>query len=141
MQIVITDGYTLNPGYQRWEVFDHLGEVVYYDRTAISETVERCRNATVVITNKTPITIELINAAPILKLIAVTVSGYNIIDIATVKKKACLFVTFLIMVRILLLNMPLLCYSKLPIMLAPKRHPCKPAIGSALLACAIPNTR
>jgi len=91
MQIVITDGYTLNPGYQRWEVFDHLGEVVYYDRTAISETVEKCRNATVVITNKTPITIELINAAPILKLIAVTVSGYNIIDIATVKKRhACL---------------------------------------------------
>jgi len=87
MQIVITDGYTLNPGDQSWEAFDHLGEVVYYDRTPISETIERCRNATVIITNKTPITTELINAASNLKLIAVTATGYNIIDIATAKKR------------------------------------------------------
>jgi len=87
MQIVITDGYTLNPGDQSWEAFDHLGEVVYYDRTPISETIERCRNATVIITNKTPITTEVINAANNLKLIAVTATGFNIIDIATAKKR------------------------------------------------------
>jgi len=88
MQIVITDGYTLNPGDQSWEAFDHLGEVVYYDRTAGNETVERCRNATVIITNKTPITAEVISTATSLKLIAVTATGYNIIDIAAAKKRS-----------------------------------------------------
>ncbi len=87
MQIVITDGYTLNPGDQSWEAFGHLGEVVYYDRTATNETVERCRNATVIITNKTPINTEVIEAAQKLKLIAVTATGYNIVDIATAKKR------------------------------------------------------
>lgn len=87
MQIVITDGYTLNPGDQSWQAFDHLGEVVYYDRTPVSETVERCRNATVIVTNKTPILAEVIDAATNLKLIAVTATGYNIIDIVAAKKR------------------------------------------------------
>jgi glycerate dehydrogenase len=87
MQIVVTDGYTLNPGDQSWKAFDRLGEVVYYDRTSIKETVERCRNATVIITNKTPVTAEVINAAANLKLIAVTATGYNVIDIAAAKKR------------------------------------------------------
>lgn len=88
MQIVITDGYTLNPGDLSWEAFDHLGKVVYYDRTSASETVERCRNATVIITNKTLLTAEVINAATNLKLIAVTATGYNNIDIEVAKKRA-----------------------------------------------------
>ncbi len=87
MQIVITDGHTLNPGDLSWEAFNHLGEVVYYDRTASNETRERCKNASVIITNKTPITAEVIHAATGLKLIAVTATGYNIIDIAAAGKR------------------------------------------------------
>ena len=87
MQIVITDGHTLNPGDLSWKAFDHLGEVVYYNRTASNETLERCRNSAVIITNKTPITAEVINAANDLKLIAVTATGYNIIDIIAAKKR------------------------------------------------------
>jgi glycerate dehydrogenase len=87
MQIVITDGYTLNPGDQSWKAFDHLGEVIYYDRTAANEIISRCSNASVIITNKTPITADVINAVKDLQLIAVTATGYNIIDIAAAKKR------------------------------------------------------
>lgn len=87
MQIVITDGYTLNPGDLSWDPFYKIGEVAYYDRSSSAETIERCRNATVIITNKTPITREVIDAAPQLKLIAVSATGYNIIDIVAAKEK------------------------------------------------------
>ena len=87
MQIVITDGYTLNPGDLSWEAFEKLGELKYYDRTPATEVTDRCREATVIITNKTPITADTINAATNLKLIAVTATGYNIVDINAAKDK------------------------------------------------------
>ena len=87
MQIVITDGYTLNPGDLSWEAFEKLGELKYYDRTPANEVTERCREATVIITNKTPITADTINAAANLKLITVTATGYNIVDINAAKDK------------------------------------------------------
>ena len=87
MKIVITDGYTLNPGDLNWKGFDQLGEVVYFDRTSPHETVGRCRESSVIITNKTPITEETITSATQLKIIAVTATGYNVVDIAAAKKK------------------------------------------------------
>lgn len=87
MRIVITDGYTLNPGDLSWQAFDELGEVIYYDRTPVKDVLERCRNATVIITNKTPVSSAVIDAAPGLKLIAVTATGYNVIDIDAATKR------------------------------------------------------
>jgi glycerate dehydrogenase len=87
MQIVITDGYTLNPGDLSWDDFKNIGEVKYYDRIAAEDVTQRCREAAIIITNKTPITAETINAASKLKLIAVTATGYNIVDIAAAKRK------------------------------------------------------
>ena len=87
MRIIITDGYTLNPGDLSWKAFDELGDVVYYDRTDPVDVAERCRNANVIITNKTPLTAEVIDASKDLKLIAVTATGYNIIDTLAAKQK------------------------------------------------------
>ena len=87
MQIVITDGYTLNPGDLSWKPLDDFGEVIYYDRTASDEAMERCRNANIIITNKTPVTKEIIAAADKLQLIAVTATGYNVVDTAAAKAK------------------------------------------------------
>src|SRR5687767_2290461 len=87
MQIVITDGYTLNPGDLSWDDFRNIAEVKYYDRIAADEVTERCREATVIVTNKTPVSAETIQLASNLKLIAVTATGYNIIDIVAAKQK------------------------------------------------------
>jgi glycerate dehydrogenase len=86
MQIVITDGFTLNPGDLSWDIFHSLGEVKYYDRSSPEQVIDRCREAVVIITNKTPITQQVIEATKSLKIIAVTATGYNIIDIAAAKK-------------------------------------------------------
>ena len=87
MQIVITDGYTLNPGDLSWKPFEALGELVLYDRTPEHLVGERCRNAAVIITNKTPISSSVIEAATSLKMIAVSATGYNIVDVNTAGKK------------------------------------------------------
>jgi len=87
MKIVITDGYTLNPGDLNWKAFDQLGEVIYFDRSSPLETPGRCREASVIITNKTPITEETITSVTQLKVIAVTATGFNVVDIVAAKKK------------------------------------------------------
>ena len=85
MKIVVTDGYTLNPGDLSWDSFSAFGELVYYDRTPVQEVASRCADATVIVTNKTPIDAATIAAAKNLKLIAVTATGYNIVDVAAAR--------------------------------------------------------
>ncbi|MBS1564623.1 MAG: D-2-hydroxyacid dehydrogenase [Bacteroidetes bacterium] len=80
MKIVVTDGYTLNPGDLSWETIQALGDLKVYDRTAPAEIVERCVGAAIVLTNKVPFSKETLEALPDLKFIGVTATGYNIID-------------------------------------------------------------
>jgi glycerate dehydrogenase len=87
MKIVVTDGYTLNPGDLSWALLETLGEVRYHDRTTPDEVISRCREANVIVTNKTPVTEEVMAAAPKLRLIAVTATGYNIIDVEATKRR------------------------------------------------------
>lgn len=87
MKIVVTDGYTLNPGDLSWEEVKQFGDVTIYDRTAAHEVVERCQEAQIVITNKTPFPKEIIQQLPSLKIICVTATGYNIIDVTAAREK------------------------------------------------------
>ena len=52
-EIVVLDGYTLNPGDLSWQGFERLGNLTVYDRTDASEVVKRIGKASIVITNKT----------------------------------------------------------------------------------------
>lgn len=87
VKIIITDGYTLNPGDLDWTPFHALGEIVYYDRTPVHLVTERCKEATIIITNKTPVTAETIRQATNLQLVAVTATGHNVIDSIAAKEK------------------------------------------------------
>ncbi|MDR2741674.1 MAG: D-2-hydroxyacid dehydrogenase [Treponema sp.] len=90
MKIVILDGYTENPGDLSWESLERLGELKVYDRTSLTdpgESISRIGNAEAVITNKTPIPAEVINACPSIKYIGVLATGYNIVDVAAAKER------------------------------------------------------
>jgi glycerate dehydrogenase len=78
--IVVTDGHTLNPGDLSWKSFDPLGTVQVYDHTPAELILQRCKSASVILTNKTPVSKAVIDAAEKLKVIAVTATGYNIVD-------------------------------------------------------------
>ncbi|KQX52029.1 MULTISPECIES: D-2-hydroxyacid dehydrogenase [unclassified Paenibacillus] len=87
MQIVVLDGYTLNPGDLNWSGLDSLGELVVYDRTAESQIIERAADAEIVLTNKTPLSAQMIQQLPKLRYIGVLATGYNIVDIHAAKEK------------------------------------------------------
>ena len=84
--IVITDGYTLNPGDLSWKEFESLGKVSLFDRTSEGEISKRCEGATIIVTNKTPIHAGLIASLPQLKAIAVTATGFNVVDTEVARK-------------------------------------------------------
>lgn len=87
MKIVVLDGYTLNPGDLSWDRLFELGEVVLHDRTPHDKILERSAGADVLLTNKTLLTEKTINSLPDLKYIGVLATGYNVVDIAAVKKR------------------------------------------------------
>ncbi len=87
MKIIITDGYTLNTGDLSWAAFEKEATVEYYDRILPVETIAKTFGADIIITNKTIIDADVINAASHLKMIAVTATGYNNIDTAAAKKR------------------------------------------------------
>ncbi len=87
MKIVMLDAYTTNPGDLSWDSFNSYGEVTVYDRTPNEKIIERCKDAQIVITNKTPLTKEIIDNLQNLKFVALMSTGYNIVDYAYLKKK------------------------------------------------------
>ena len=87
MKIVVLDGYGLNPGDLSWKGMEALGELTVYDRTSPSELMERSEGAEALITNKTLITAEDMEALPELKYIGVLATGYNVVDIEAAKAR------------------------------------------------------
>ena len=90
MKIVVLDGYTVNPGDLNEDALHQLGDVTIYDRTDRNdsgEIIRRIGDAEVVVTNKTPITQEIIDACPTMRFIAVQATGYNVVDIDYAREK------------------------------------------------------
>ncbi|MUN73071.1 D-2-hydroxyacid dehydrogenase [Enterococcus casseliflavus] len=90
MKIVVLDGYALNPGDLSWQGFEELGEVTMYDRTSYTdkqEIIERIGDAEAILTNKTPITADVLKACPQLTYIGVLATGYNVVDLAAAKEQ------------------------------------------------------
>jgi glycerate dehydrogenase len=78
--IVVLDGYTLNPGDNPWDEIAKLGHLTIYDRTHPSDILGRAGDASIVLTNKTPLTAESIGALASLEYIGVLATGYNVVD-------------------------------------------------------------
>ncbi len=88
MKIVVLDGYTLNPGDISWDGCKKLGNFACYDRTAAADIVSRIGDAEAILTNKTPITRETLDACPNLRYVGVLATGYNVVDIEAAKNKS-----------------------------------------------------
>ena len=85
-QIVVLDGYTLNPGDLSWKSLEDIGEVRIYDRTEAKDIPERIGNSDIVLTNKTVLTEETLKACPTVRYIGCMATGYNVIDVAAANK-------------------------------------------------------
>ncbi len=90
MKIVVLDGYTENPGDLSWSELGKLGELTVYDRTPVqdeTEIIRRIGDAEIVYTNKTPISRQVIDACPGMKMISLLATGYNVVDYQYAREK------------------------------------------------------
>ncbi len=87
MKIVVLDGYALNPGDLDWDPIEKFGELTVYERTPVDLIVERCKEANIILTNKTPLKKEAFDKLQNVKLVGVLATGYNIVDIQAAKER------------------------------------------------------
>ena len=85
MKLVILDRRSLGNDVDV-SIFDKFGEVISYDLTKENETLERVKDADIVITNKVLITKEHMDNSK-MKLICITATGTNNVDLAYAKEK------------------------------------------------------
>ena len=81
MRIVVLDGYTLNPGDLSWGDLESLGDFEIFDRTPAELTLDRAKDAEILLTNKTVLDAEILGRLPRLQYIGVLATGYNVVDI------------------------------------------------------------
>lgn len=88
LKIVVLDGHTLNPGDLKWDRLKAIGNVSIYKRTLNrSDMINRCKEADIVLTNKTIIDEHSIDNLPKLKYIGVLATGYNVVDVSAAFKR------------------------------------------------------
>ncbi len=87
MQLVVLDGYTLNPGDLDWSPLAGLGDLQVFDRTRREEIIPRAADAEIVLTNKTVLDAPIIAALPRLRYLGVLATGYNVVDLEAARAR------------------------------------------------------
>ena len=86
MKTVILDGYTADPSSLSWKPLEEIGTLTVYERTKPEETIERAKEAEIVLTNKVLIKRQEIEKLPKLKYIGVLATGYNVVDLEAARE-------------------------------------------------------
>lgn len=86
MNIVVLDGYTLNPGDLDWNELETFGNLQVYERTSSDQVLERARDAQAVFSNKTVLSADTLENLPNLRFIGVLATGYDVIDIEAARR-------------------------------------------------------
>ena len=87
MNIVVLDGYTINPGDNPWTPVEALGTCTIYDRTPADLVVERSRGAEIILTSKVKLTAAVLEQLPQLRYISMLATGYNNVDVAAAARQ------------------------------------------------------
>ena len=85
--IVILDGYTINPGDNPWDSLELLGNCTIYDRTPAELKLEHARNAEIVLLSKVKLDEAALDALPKLKYISMLATGYNNVDVVAAARR------------------------------------------------------
>jgi glycerate dehydrogenase len=87
MTLTFLDSSTFTRGDIDFAPLEAFGELTLHDITPPAETIPRCKDAEVVITNKVVLDAATIGALPDLKLILVAATGVNVVDLAAAKRR------------------------------------------------------
>ena len=85
--IVVLDGYTVNPGDNPWSPLAELGTLSVYDRSADDQVVSRASDADVVLVNKAQLGREAFERLPKLRGVSVLATGVNTVDLQAASER------------------------------------------------------
>jgi glycerate dehydrogenase len=85
MNIVFLDSFTSGPEELDLSELKSIGNLVMYDRTPYDKTLERAKDADILLTNKAILDDKIISQLPKLKYIGVTATGYNVVDLGAAR--------------------------------------------------------
>lgn len=86
MNIIILDGYALNPGDLSYDILKQFGVLKVYDRTAPEQVVERAKEADALLINKVILGEQEFAQLPRLRYVGVQATGYNVVDVEAARK-------------------------------------------------------
>lgn len=86
MNIVILDGYALNPGDLSYGCLQQFGTLKVYDRTTPDQVVERAKEAEALLTNKVVLGENEFAQLPHLRYVGVQATGYNVVDVEAARR-------------------------------------------------------
>ena len=87
MKIAILEANAVNPGDLSWDGLKQFGEVAVYGNTPEEQAISQIGDAEIILINKTPITEELLDACPNIRLICVQATGFNVVDCTAAKQR------------------------------------------------------
>lgn len=86
MEIVFLDAYSFNPGDVGWEMFEELWHVTAFDLTPPEQIAERIVSADAVFTNRCRLGEAEFSAAPKLRFLGLTATGFDKIDLVAARR-------------------------------------------------------
>jgi glycerate dehydrogenase len=81
MRAVFLDKQTFSSTIDFTAIEQQVTQLVCYANTSPAEVIARCHDADIIITNKVQLTAEVLSALPQVKLICISATGYNNVDI------------------------------------------------------------
>lgn len=81
LNLVVLDGYAVNPGDASWDSLAELGKLTVYDRTAPEKVAERAHSADILINCKVHIGAKELDTMPALRCIGMLSTGYDAVDV------------------------------------------------------------
>ena len=87
MNIIILDGYALNPGDLNYDGLQQFGTLKVYDRTSPEQVIERAKDADALLTNKVVLGEREFAQLPRLRYVGVQATGYNVVDVVAARKR------------------------------------------------------
>lgn len=86
MNIVVLDGYALNPGDLNYDALRQFGAVKIYERTRPEQVIERAKDAEALLINKVVLGENEFSQLLRLRYIGVQATGYNVVDVEAARK-------------------------------------------------------
>lgn len=86
MNIVVLEGSANNPGDLSWKALEQYGTVTVHERTTRANLAAQVADADVVVSSKIAWDAEAFAMAPHLKMIALTSTGYNVVNLDEARK-------------------------------------------------------